>query len=658
MGTGGKIRQPTTKEMHKNSNPEDSQKDNGNIQLLKLALSAGRIGFWEWNLRLDKIFIDSKFRKLLGDKDRDLPEYLDDWRQIIYSEDTARVDNELKNHLLNQTQNFEIEFRIESKEDSHHWLLLKGSVINAGQVVGICMDITNVKSKGELAAEQAHDYMATLQNIPIGIALLDKDGIINSANSSFSDILDLNNEPVANRINILSLTLFKETGIDKYFHNLIHKSIVFDFESPLLKTNSGKQVYLHCKGISLSNTDRKSYIVIFSDITSHKRIEMQLRQAQRLEAIGNLAGGVAHDFNNILMVIQGASNLILSQLEFKDPVYENVMQISKAAERAESLTRQLLAFSRRQLMQPKVIELNQLIRKMDATIKQICGEDIELDIILNSEQGHIKVDPGQMEQVISNLLTNARDAMPNGGKIIIETNSVILDETYLKRHPVVKTGSYVMLVITDSGCGMNKDTLAHIFEPFFSTKEKGKGSGMGLATVYGIVKQSDGYIWVYSELDMGTTFKIYLPRVEESIVAIEKPVISDQSMRGKETVLVVEDEDEVRNLVSEMLRFYGYNVLEAANASNALSIFEKYQKSIDLILTDIIMPQMSGTELIERILTTYPDIKVLYMSGYTDNTLVGHGLLADEKYFIQKPFSAANLVEKVRLILDESRLIE
>jgi two-component system cell cycle sensor histidine kinase/response regulator CckA len=304
-------------------------------------------------------------------------------------------------------------------------------------------------------------------------------------------------------------------------------------------------------------------------------------------------------------------------------------------------------------MQPKVIELNQLIHKVESKIRQISGENIELDISLQSDQGNIKVDPGQMEQVITNLLTNARDAMPNGGKIIIETSNVILDENYLKRHPVVKTGSYVMLAITDTGCGMDKDTVAHIFEPFFSTKEKGKGSGMGLATVYGIVKQSDGYIWVYSELDIGTTFKIYLPRVEESMVSIEKPVISDKSMRGHETVLLVEDEEEVRNLVSEMLRFYGYNVLQAANAGSALSIFNKYRQSIDLILTDIVMPQMSGPELIERIFTSHPDVKVLYMSGYTDSALVNHGLLAEEKYFIQKPFSAANLVEKVRLILNE-----
>ena len=653
MGNGSEIKQTNVNKKDKNSTLEYSQQDNGNIQLQKLALSIGRIGYWEWNLKLDKILIDSKFRKLINENKNDVPEYLDDWRQIVHSEDATRVANEFKNHLLNRTRYFEIDFRIEDKKDSHRWLLLKGSVINRAQVVGICVDISNVRRRGELASQQAADYMATLQNIPVGIAILEKKGIISSANRSFAEILDFNDESSMNGINIISLPLFKEAGIDKYLQDLIENDIIFDFESPLLKTNTGRQVYLHCRGISLSNLDRKSYIILFSDITSHKRIEAQLRQAQRLEAIGNLAGGVAHDFNNILMIIQGASNLVLSQLDSGNPAYENVRQINKAAERAESLTRQLLAFSRRQLMQPKVIELNQLIHKMDDALRVIVGKDIELDIVLNSEQGNIKVDPGQMEQVITNLLTNARDAMPKGGKIIIETSNVILDENYLKRHPVVKTGSYIRLTITDYGNGMSRDTLAHIFEPFFSTKEKGKGSGMGLATVYGIVKQSDGYIWVYSELGMGSTFKIYLPRIEETIVAAETHVVSDQSKRGKETVLVVEDEEEVRNVVSEMLRFYGYNVLEAANASNALSIFNKYQKSIDIILTDIVMPQMSGTELIERILNSNPDMKVLYMSGYTDKALVGHGLLEEEKYFIQKPFSAASLVEKVRIILDE-----
>jgi PAS domain S-box-containing protein len=646
MGDAGKSQKSINEKNRGFSDQDTSNQNNGNIQLLKLALSAGQIGIWEWNLKLDKIFIDSKFKKILTTKGHKFSNYLDDWRQIVYSEDATRVVDEFKNLLLNRTQQFEIEFRLANSKI----VLLKGSVINAAQVVGICLDISTLKKKNAWMEEQAKGYLATVENIPVGILSLDQDGVINSANQAFGDIFDIKINEIVDKLKISSLTPFKESGLDRYFNDLIDKGIAFDFESPLIKNYSGKQLYLHCKGITLSAS---GYIILFSDITNHKQLEEQYRQSQKLEAIGELAGGVAHDFNNILTVIQGASTLMLSSLDVSNPAYENARQINKAAERAESLTRQLLAFSRRQLMQPKVIDLNQLIRDMDSMLRRNSGEKNDLEIVINSERGNIKVDPGQIEQVIMNLLVNACDAIPDGGKITIETMNVILDENYLKKRPVVKTGSYVMLTISDSGIGMDKETMAHIFEPFFSTKEKGKASGMGLATVYGIVKQSDGYIWVYSEPGIGTTFKIYFPRVDEHIDAMEKTVITDQSMKGTETILVVEDEEQVRNLVSEMLRFNGYNVLEAANASNALSIFDKYSHSINLILTDIVMPQMNGTELIEKILTLYPNMKVLYMSGYTDNVLVGRGLLAEEKYFLQKPFSASTLIQKVRLVLDE-----
>jgi nitrogen-specific signal transduction histidine kinase len=394
-------------------------------------------------------------------------------------------------------------------------------------------------------------------------------------------------------------------------------------------------------------------VVLFSDITNHKRLEEQFRQIQKLEAIGELAGGIAHDFNNILTVIQGASDFLLANIEKGHPAFENVKKINNAAERAESLTRQLLAFSRRQMLQPRVLDVNKFIREMESTFQKILGDNTEIEIVLQSEQGNIKADPSQIEQVITNLIINARDAMPGGGHLTLETKDVILDEKYIKKRPMVKPGSYVMFAISDTGIGMDKDHAAHIFEPFFTTKEKGKGTGMGLATVYGIVKQSEGYIWVYSEPDKGTTFKIYLPRIEEYTDLEEQPVISDQSLKGSETILVVDDEEEVRNLVSEMLRFQGYKVLEAPNASNALVIFEKYCTSVDLILTDVVMPQMSGPELMEKLHASYPDVKVLFMSGYTDNVVVKHGLLSEEGNFIQKPFSSALLIQKVRTILDQ-----
>ena len=382
------------------------------------------------------------------------------------------------------------------------------------------------------------------------------------------------------------------------------------------------------------------------------RLEEQLRQAQKMEAIGRLAGGIAHDFNNLLTAITGYSELVINSLGANLLARKNVEHIKKAAWRAATLTRQLLAFSRRQVQHLKVLDLNAVVTNFEAMLQPLIGEDIHLETVLQPGLGLIKADPGQIEQIILNLIVNARDAMPEGGNLTIETANVELDEAYAHRHVSVRPGPYVMLAFSDTGCGMDEETQARIFEPFFTTKEHGKGTGLGLATVYGIVKQSGGNIWVYSELGKGTTFKIYLPQVEGIAEGSEPAHPGSSILRGSETILLVEDEDMVRSLAQEILEAHGYAVSEACDSTEALRICHMHSGSIHLLVTDVVMPGMSGRELAARLGTIHPETKVLYMSGYTDDAVVRHGVLNAGLVFLQKPFSANTFLRKVREVLD------
>ena len=379
----------------------------------------------------------------------------------------------------------------------------------------------------------------------------------------------------------------------------------------------------------------------------------QLRQAQKMEAVGRLAGGIAHDFNNLLTAITGYSDLTLRRLQPDTPLRRNVEEIKKAGDRAASLTRQLLAFSRKQVLQPKVLNLNVVVSDMEKMLQRLIGEHIELRTVLASDIGSVKADPGQIEQVIMNLAVNARDAMPHGGNLIIETENIYLNEGYATRHIAVKPGAYVMLAVSDTGEGMSEETQSRIFEPFFTTKEVGKGTGLGLSTVYGIVKQSGGNIWVYSEVGEGTAFKIYLPRVDEAAQEYKPSHEVEESLDGTEIILLAEDDERVRGLVRAVLEGYGYQVLEAEDGSAALSVSERHEGLIHLLLTDVVMPKMSGRELADQLAESRPEMKVLYMSGYTDESIVHHGVLDANTPFIQKPFEPEALARKVRELLDE-----
>ncbi len=388
------------------------------------------------------------------------------------------------------------------------------------------------------------------------------------------------------------------------------------------------------------------------DITERKQLEEQFHQAQKMEAVGRLAGGVAHDFNNLLTAILGSADLVLDSLTPGVPAREEVEEIRKAALRAADLTRQLLAFSRQQVIAPVVLNPNDVVANMDRLLRRLLGEDVELRAALALDLAAVKADPSQLEQVVLNLAVNARDAMPNGGRLTIETQNVELDQEYVQGHLSAQPGAYVMLAVSDTGVGMDAATQARIFEPFFTTKEKGKGTGLGLATVYGIVKQSGGWIWVYSEPGHGTTFKVYFPRALEAAAPVAPSPASPVSVRGSETVLVVEDEEVIRHLVRKVLQANGYTVLVAANGRDAEQVAGQHGGPIHLLVTDVVMPGMNGREVAQRLAGARAGIKVLYLSGYTDDAIVHHGVLEPGVAFLQKPFTPAVLGRKVREVLD------
>jgi len=418
------------------------------------------------------------------------------------------------------------------------------------------------------------------------------------------------------------------------------------------KRKDGSAITVRISGRAVASENEPADVLeaIAEDITERRVLEDQFRQSQKMEAVGRLAGGIAHDFNNLLTVVSGYTEVLLGELTPGNPLHSKAEAIQQASDRATTLTRQLLAFSRKQLLELKVIDINAIVEDMERLLRPLIGEDIELTTQLTTNVGCTRADAGQLEQVIMNLVVNAKDAMPNGGKICIRTADVILDDSYRPENTFIKQGHYVMVSVSDTGQGMDRETQARIFEPFFTTKEKGKGTGLGLSTVYGIIKQSAGYVFVQSELGRGTTFNIYLPRVDEPSQAHGVAPVSLAVAGGSETILLVEDEESVRQLVRETLEARGYRVLEAENGNAALALAAQHSESIDLIVTDVIMPGLSGHELVQHLQATRPATKVLYLSGYAEDA-VSTPLTESPKAFLQKPFTLQNLSRKVREVL-------
>ena len=521
----------------------------------------------------------------------------------------------------------------------------------------VAADITQ-RHQAEAALRQSEEqFRGAFDHSGIGMALQRTDGRYLRVNRALCEMLGYAEDELL-ATTYRALTPPEEIAADlEEDRRMLSGEYVFYQREKRYVHRRGHVVWV-LVGVSLVRDARghPAYFLVQSqDVSQRKALEAQLRQTQKVEAIGKLAGGVAHDFNNLLTVIIGRCQLVLGRLEPNSPLRRHVNLIDQTAVRAGRLTRQLLAFSRKQILQPTVLELDVLVGAMTEMFRRLIGEDIELITVPGQALGHVQADPAQLEQVILNLVVNARDAMPRGGRLILETANVELDETYARRHVGARPGSYVMLAVTDTGVGMDAATQSHLFEPFFTTKGPGQGTGLGLATVYGIVKQSGGSVWVYSELGRGTTVKVYLPRVPDAVSPRAPAPAAAEPPRGRETVLLVEDDESVRNLAREILEARGYTVLEAGHGADALLRGEGHPGLIHLLVTDVVMPAMSGRELAERLTAVRPAMRVLYMSGYTDDAIVNQGVLEPGMALLQKPFTPDALAWKVREVLDASR---
>jgi len=495
-------------------------------------------------------------------------------------------------------------------------------------------------------------YSALVEQAPLGIYRSTPAGRFVSANAALARMLGYSSPA-----QLLTLDMARDVYTDpderrRLVERDTYTDRVYDELEATWKRKDGTHIRVQLSVRASRDKDGRVefYEAFVRDITTQRQLEAQLVQAQKMEAIGRLAGGVAHDFNNLLTVILSYSELLLEELPKDSSNRDDIGQIRKAAQGASELTRQLLAFSRQQVLEPKVVDLNAAVTGIERLLARVLREDIQLRCTLAADAGTVRVDPGQLEQVIMNLAVNARDAMPNGGRLTVETANVDLDETYMQARPLAAPGRYVMLAVTDTGTGMDAATQARIFEPFFTTKEVGKGTGLGLATVQGIVQQSGGFIWVYSEPNHGTCFKVYLPRVDAPVS--EVAAVAGDSIMGTETVLVVEDVEAVRAVTRRMLERYGYRVLEAADGEAAIRLAANSAEHIHLLLTDVVMPNVSGRDLAEMFAKTFPSSKVLFMSGYTDDAIVRHGILQEGIAYLQKPFTPESLASKVRAVLD------
>lgn len=579
------------------------------------------------------------------------------WLEIMHPDDRERMRTRSSLALV-QREREPVEFRWIAKDGrvvqvEAHSAVIRDASGEAVGIRGVTIDITQRKLAEEALYATEEKYRNIFENAIEGIFQANPNGQYVAANIAMARILGYYSpEEFKEQRTCFSVANYVDPETREVLKRMLEKEdLIVGFECEVYRKDGGKITTVqNIRAIRDGDGKLIHYEGSIEDVTERKLLETQLRQSQKLEAIGMLAGGIAHDFNNLLTVIGGYCDLSLAKLREEDPLRRNLTEISKASDRAAVLTRQLLAFSRKQVLQAKVLDLNSVVPEMEKLLRRLIGEDIKFSAVLGSGLGSVKADPGQIEQVIMNLALNSRDAMPNGGTLTIETTNIFLDEEHARHHVTVVPGHYVMLAVSDSGRGMDAGTQARVFEPFFTTKDPGKGTGLGLSTVYGIVKQSGGSIWVYSELERGTTFKIYLPRVDEAPKFEPRREIKE-AIRGDQTILLAEDEEMVRQLAQEVLQTYGYKVLVAANGGAALLICERYEDTIDLLLTDVVMPEMSGPQLAERLKQLRPEMKVLYMSGYTDNAIVHQGVLDEGESFIQKPFAPVSLAEKVYDVL-------
>jgi PAS domain S-box-containing protein len=627
---------------------------------LAKAQRLAHIGSWEWDIQNNRVFWSDEIYRMLDLSKTQIEASSESFLSAIHPEDLQVVQSAL-DAALRQGAPYNVEHRIITQSGGERVVCELGEMTfdESGKPVrmtGTMQDISERKLSEEALRQAEAKYRSMVESLPAIVYLAQPDPPYSpiyispnikefgySAEEWFSrPDMWVNLLHDEDRERVLAAT-----------KNAMSQGLETDLEYRIV-SRDGTIHWVHDKGrfISDEQGNKISWQGVVLEITKTKELEEQLRQAQKLESVGRLSGGIAHDFNNMLTAINGFSELTLRRLKADDPLRHNIEEIRKAGQRSAVLTRQLLAFSRQQILQPVVLDLNEMITDTIKLLQRLIGEDVQLVAALNPMSGLVKVDPGQLSQIIVNLVVNARDAMPQGGKLTIETANVSLDPAYARQHAGVLPGAYVMLSVSYTGTGMSAETQRHIFEPFFTTKEIGKGTGLGLATVYGIVKQSGGNIWLYSEEGVGTTFKVYLPRVLEPAEAVELKHIPDELLKGTETILLVEDEAMVRSLTRQILEEFGYTILAARNGVEAVSICEEQGSEIDLLLTDVVMPEMGGRELAERFAPLYPQMRILFTSGYTDDAVVRHGVIAAGTNFIQKPFTPQGLMRKVREVLD------
>jgi PAS domain S-box-containing protein len=672
-----------------------------------LAMKASKDGIWDWDLTTGYIYCSPALTSMLGYDSTDVIEHADQWQDLIYPEDRQRAYQANLDCVNNLTDSFEIEYRLKTSNGGWKWILGRGEAVyrdasgKALRVIGTHLDITERKQAEELLTRQQRSLMLSSRIANVFLT--------SSRDEIFADVLDVILKALDSRFGYFGY--IDETG-DLICPSMTRdaweqcqipgKSVVFPrscwgglwgeslLEKQTVIANENLQlpeghvtlenalavpiVYAdnligqfvlankvggydkHDREL-LESTAAQTAPILFAmqeearRKTLHEKLEEQLRQAQKMESVGRLAGGVAHDFNNMLGVILGHTEMALDETDPETPVHASLQVVEQAAKRSAALTRQLLTFARKQTVAPKVIDLNDTVEGMLNMLRRLIGEDIDLFLKPGSGLQPVKVDPSQIDQLLANLCVNARDAIAGVGKITIETASATFDEAYCAEHLGSVPGEYVLLAVSDDGCGMDQETLGHIFEPFFTTKEQGKGTGLGLASVFGMVKQNKGFINVYSEPNQGTTFKIYLPRHEKSAKGQEQATILPAE-RGQETILLVEDEPAILEMTTMMLTRLGYTVLPANTPREAIRLADEYQGRIDLLMTDVVMPDMNGRDLAANLLAHYPDLKRLFMSGYTANVIAHHGVLDEGVHFIQKPFSMKDLGGKLRKALE------
>jgi two-component system cell cycle sensor histidine kinase/response regulator CckA len=635
---------------------------------LELALHGSDLGLWDWNIPSGRVDFNERWVEMLGYSLDEIVPNVAIWEKLAHPDDWPAVHAAIDLHLRGKTSSYECELRIRHKDGHWVWIHDCGKVVERNadgapiRAVGTHLEITERKH-ADIKLRQSEEQLRLIVDgvRDYAVIMLDSAGRIISWNSGVEHIKGYRaDEIIGKHFSCFYLDNDVNLGKPEQELAIAMKEGRYEVEGWRLRKD-GSRFLANVVITSLYDEARelRGFVKVTRDITErkqaeteHEKLEAQLRQAQKMEAVGRLAGGVAHDFNNMLQVIISYAELALERLTPSDPLHAAVQQIMKAGRRSADLTGQLLAFARKQIIAPKVLDLNESVAGILKMLQRLIGEDIDLAFVPGHDLGKVKMDPSQVDQILANLAVNARDAISSVGKVTIETDNAELDESYCRAHDGFLPGQYVLLAVNDDGCGMDKETQARLFEPFFTTKPQGQGTGLGLATVYGIVKQNNGFINVYSEPGKGTTFKIYLPRLQSDMAAIDETPKYAEAPNGTETVLLVDDEETLLGLGKMLLEVRGYTALAAGSPSQAIQLAEQYAGDIHLLLTDVVMPDMSGHELWQRLSAQRPGLKCLFMSGYTANAIAHRGVLDEGIHFLQKPFSVEQLAVKLREALD------